>query len=243
MFKPSYAPLSFFNNNSHFCLHQCNCNKNFTEKKFENLSDIKPVESNDKFKIVLVLDESGSMESLKSNMLESMNDLIKEQKQVKGRPATFTLIKFSDNVVTVRENDAVENINLLSTEDYQPNGSTALYDAIGFAVNRFHNERDVLLVIVTDGHENASKKFDKNYVTKKLDEKKKYANWSYVYLSCDLSTFKQGENIGFSKSAACSNVRIDKSGYKDFVNYQLNSAIKNCRQTGISVQAQLNSQY
>ncbi len=73
-------------------------------------------------------------------MLESMNDLIKEQKQVKGRPATFTLIKFSDSVQTIRENEPMEEINLLSQSDYQPNGSTALYDGIGFAINRFRND-------------------------------------------------------------------------------------------------------
>ena len=247
MFKSSFSPFNLFNNQqqAHACVHKCGCGKVFTEQqqKYENLADIKPVESNNKYKIVIVLDESGSMESLKNNMLESMNDLIKEQKQVNGRPATFTLIKFSDSVQTIRENEPMEQINLLSNYDYQPNGSTALYDGIGFAINRFRNERDVLLVVVTDGQENASRTFNKQYVTKKLDEKKKYNNWSYVYLSCDLSTAEQGNSIGFSKSSACSNVQLGKERYDSFVKYQLNSAIKNCREKGTSVQAQLNSTY
>lgn len=246
MYNSGFAPFKMFDTQStHACLHKCGCGKVFTEQttKYEKLSDIRPVESNNKYKIVIVLDESGSMESLKNNMLESMNDLIKEQKQVNGRPATFTLIKFADNVQTIRENEPIEQINLLSNSDYQPNGSTALYDGIGFAINRFRNERDVLLVVVTDGQENASKTFDKQYVTKKLDEKKKYNNWSYVYLSCDLNTAQQGNNIGFGKSAVCSNVQLGKESYDSFVKYQLNSAIKNCRLKGTSVQEQLNSTY
>lgn len=41
-------------------------------------------------------------------MLKLINDLIKEQKQVKDRPSSFTLIKFSDSVQTIRENEPME---------------------------------------------------------------------------------------------------------------------------------------
>lgn len=220
---------------------KCNCNCAHHGCMKSRLEDTSTVESNDKFKIVVVLDESGSMESIRKNMLDSLNDLIKEQKQIKERPATFTLIKFNDKINKKMENMPLEETNLLSSEDYTPNGATALYDAIGYTINRFRNERDVLMVIITDGQENSSKQYNKQYVSTKLDEKKKYNNWSYVYLSCDLQTFEQGTGMGLNNSAFSSNVQIRQESYGSYISKNLNSALSNFRRKGVSVQSQLNS--
>lgn len=202
--------------------------------------DDDPVTSNNFFKIVIVLDESGSMENIRDKMRNSINDLITEQKQVKARPATFTLVKFNSSVNRVIKNKPLDQINNLSSEDYTPNGSTALYDAIGDTINWFRNERDVLMVIVTDGQENASRTYDKRSVNSMIDEKKRHNNWSYVYLSCDLNTFDQGNGIGLKESAFVSNCVVNQERYGDFISKNLNSAISNCRTKGITVQSQLN---
>ena len=70
-----------------------------------------PVTPNNLFKIVIILDESGSMESVRNNMIKSINDLIKEQKQIKERPASFTLVKFNHLVNRVIKNISLEEIN------------------------------------------------------------------------------------------------------------------------------------
>jgi len=218
------------------CRNCCNC----TSCPKDVLDDNSTVASNDKFKIVVILDESGSMGNIRKNMLDSLNDLIREQKQIKERPTTFTLVKFNDKINRKMENVSLEHTNMLTTEDYNPSGSTALYDAIGSTINRFRNERDVLMVIITDGQENASKKFDKQYVSTKLDEKKKYNNWSYVYLSCDLNTFQQGNDMGLVNNAHSSNVQMVAESYGSFISKNLNKAVTNYRQNGMSVQSQLN---
>lgn len=213
---------------------KCKCMNN-------HINDNSTVQSNDKFKIVVILDESGSMETIKNNMLNSLNDLIKEQKEIKERPSTFTLVKFNDKINVKYENFPLEEIKLLKSYDYIPSGSTALYDAIGYTINRFRNERDVLMVIITDGQENSSKKYNKEFVTTKLNEKKKYNNWSYVYLSCDLETFRQGTSIGLGNSFYSSNVQIKQDSYGSYISNNLNNALSNYRKKGISVQSQLNS--
>ena len=204
------------------------------------LDDNSTVPTSNKFKIVVILDESGSMENVRDSMLKSLNDLIREQKQIKERPASFTLVKFSDKVKRIREIEPLETTSLLEYNDYVPSGSTALYDAIGSTINRFRNEKDVLMVIITDGQENASRKYNKSYVNEKIEQMKSKNGWTYVYLSCDISTFQQGQNIGFNNSNFSSNVVRDVKSYGDFLSNNLNSAIGNYRRQGLSVQQQIN---
>ena len=201
----------------------------------------KPVTSNNFFKIVIVLDESGSMGGIKDSMRSSINDLIMEQKQVEGRQATFTLVKFNNKVNRVVENIHLNDVRDIRENEYRPNGTTALYDAIGNTVDWFRNEKDVLMVIVTDGAENSSKSYKKHDITRMIKDKETNNNWSYVYLSCDLNTFAQGNNIGLNESTYASNCVVEQKDYGNFVSQNLNSAISNYRNNGTSVQSQLNS--
>lgn len=201
--------------------------------------DTTPVEHTDKYKIVVVLDESGSMDCIRDSMRTALNGLISEQRTVKERPCNFTLVKFSDNVHRVIKNKPLDQVKSLEQSDYSPNGNTALYDAVGDTINWYRHERDVLMVIITDGQENSSKKYRKDQVLRMIKEKEQYAGWSYVYLSCDLNTAAQGDGIGLSTSKACSNCIVAQSRYGDFIG-NVSEAIKNNRQYNTSVQSQLN---
>lgn len=199
----------------------------------------KPVTIDDFFKIVIVLDESGSMMCIRDQIIKSINDLILEQKQIRERPATFTLVKFSDNVSRTITNRLLTNVQALSYSDYDPSGSTALYDAIGSTIDWFRNEKDVLMVIVTDGQENASKKYTRLQINKMIDEKKEKNNWTYVYLSSDLNTEIQGNNMGLQQSHYTSNCCVQQNNFGKFIGKSLNSAITGYRKGGVSVQSQL----
>ena len=127
----------------------------------------------DYFKIVMIIDESGSMEAIKDKIIKSINDLITEQKQVKERPSTFTLVKFNNTVNRIVKNKNLNDVVTLKSSDYIPSGTTALYDAIGDTIEWFKNEKDVLMVIVTDGQNNSSKNYTKNQVSLMIEQKKK----------------------------------------------------------------------
>jgi hypothetical protein len=190
-------------------------------------------------KIVIVLDESGSMEPIRHQMIGAINDLITEQKKVVGKPATFTLVKFNENINRVMTIKPLKDVNLLTNASYTPSGSTALYDAIGDTIDRFYDVPNVLMVIVTDGQENASKRYKKYEIESLIETQKSKYGWTYVYLSNDLSTFSQGNGIGLKESATVTNKMVDQSGYGKFIGATLNSAIGNYRSKGVSVQSQL----
>lgn len=214
-------------------------NRGNSVNSINSVGRTEPVTFDDFFKIVLILDESGSMEPIRGQIISSINDLIMEQKQIKERPATFTLVKFSDNVEEVIVNKLLTNVKSLAESDYVPSGSTALNDAIGKTIDRFRNEKDVLMVIVTDGHENASRSYTKNQVNKMIADKKANNRWTYVYLSADLSTEVQGNNLGLQSSSYSSNCQVNKNNFGNFIGSSLNAAITNYRQTGVSVQSQI----
>lgn len=232
-----FVDNNFYNNYpTKFPIKKPDVNNNSLDVNNNSLLD-------DYFKIVMVIDESGSMQEIKDKMLKSINDLISEQKQVKERPATFTLVKFNNVINRVVKNKNLSDITLLKTTDYVPSGTTALYDAIGDTIEWFKNEKDVLMVIITDGMNNASKNYTKNQITSMIEQKKRDNNWSYVYLSCDLSTESQGNDMGLKNSSFSANCNISQGAYGDFIGNKLNSAISNFRTKGISVQQQLNGQY
>ncbi len=216
-------------------------NSHLPQRSMKFDEDDTPVTSPDVLKIVIVLDESGSMQPEKERMIKAVNSFIKEQKQVEGKDATFTFVKFNGKAKRVIVNTPFKNAKLLTSEDYNPNGSTALYDTIGSTINWFRNEKDVLMVIVTDGEDTASGIYSKSKIADMIEEKKRKMNWSYVYLSCDLDTFKQGQGIGMYEDAYTSNKMMKQEKLGAYMSTNLNTACTNYRKNGISVQSQLNS--
>jgi Mg-chelatase subunit ChlD len=116
--------------------------------------------------ITLILDRSGSMASIKSDVIAGVNNFINEQKKVPGR-CTLTVVQFDDKdpyEVLIDKKDIADATVLT---DYQPRGWTPLYDAVGRGIvmtgdwlrSLRDNERPekVVFVIMTDGAENHSK--------------------------------------------------------------------------------------
>jgi len=235
----NYFPFSLFSDDDNKSNESRKIVSSTNKPAYLHNNDNKTVSLDGLYKIVIVLDESGSMQPIRSQIIRSINDLITEQKQIEERPATFTLVKFNNNVNRVMTNKLLKNVHNLDSLDYTPNGSTALYDAIGDTIQWFRNEKDVLMVIVTDGQENASTKYTKHQINKLIDEKKLNNNWSYVYLSSDLSTEIQGNNIGLQKSAYSANCQVAHNNFGNYIGNDLNKAISKCRKDGTSVQSQL----
>lgn len=149
--------------------------------------------------IVVVLDRSGSMDSIARPTVEGLNSFIKEQRNAKG-DATMTLVQFDHEYqidYTARPINEVKD--LINGETFRPNGTTALFDAVGKTINDLNTTDDVVFVIITDGHENASREYDQKKVFSLIEEKKKMG-WNFLFLGANQDAIKAGSSMGISAS-------------------------------------------
>jgi hypothetical protein len=193
--------------------------------------------------IVVVLDASGSMSSIQSDVIKSVNEFIRDQQKIKDDNCTFTFVTFSDSVNIGILKTPIENAQTLTTDNYKTTGCTALYKAITDSIKIFENEKDVLMVIVTDGQENASPtEYNRQSVFDLVTKHKNKNGWNFVYLSADLDTFSQGTNIGFGTesfsydsngftncTSGCSNTAVGYSSLAKNISGLCNTAIGDMR--------------
>lgn len=165
-----------------------------------------------RIKVALVLDETGSMMAVKSQTISGVNEYLDGLQADKDTEYLVTLTAFSEPYTykeRVRERYHLlppDRAGRLSEKNYAPNGNTPLYDAIGVTIRSMEAmeadaARDpVLMVIVTDGEENASKEFDLAGVKKLIAEKEKQGNWTFVYLGANQDAWKVGSSLGMRQS-------------------------------------------
>lgn len=164
--------------------------------------------------IVMVLDRSGSMTTMKHNMELAIDNFVKEQKGYSGE-ANFTLVQFDDSVD--RKFDRIP-INSVPYITITPRGSTALYDALGqtidevgkelAALNEDQRPNKVIFVVITDGFENASRTYERSQILDKINHQSSVYNWQFVYLGANQDAIANGASVGFNVDA-CANYSPD----------------------------------
>lgn len=170
--------------------------------------------------ICIVLDASGSMASIEGDTKGSFNSFIKAQKAAGGK-TVFDLYQFSDEVKRL-----VEHVDLATFGDdlmasYKCSGCTALNDAVCIAIDTLGQElaamkeedrpENVLMVIITDGFENASRKFTSKDVKDRITHQTEKYNWEFQYLAANQDAFASGAELGITKDN-CANFVASPSG-------------------------------
>lgn len=182
----------------------------------------------DDTKIVMVLDASGSMNTVKTDIVGSVNSFLDAQKTIIEDKPTFSLLQFG-HVTNWRFVDApLETIPEFKEHMYEIAGGTPLYDSIGAAIQTFDRFNDVSLVIITDGQDNTSTIYSCDRIKKMLAQKKAEQNWDIIYLCADASGFAAGAAMGVTSNFSApqaefaKNIRCDMSSA---VQFQRNSKI------------------
>ena len=164
--------------------------------------------------ITIVLDRSGSMDSVKEDTIGGFNTFLNEQKSAPGT-ATISLHQFDDRFETVIDAKDIKSAEPLTEKTFVPRGSTALYDAVGKAMKitgeRLKNlaESDraekVVFVIITDGHENASKEYSHEKIKEMIEHQKSVYKWEIVFLGAEMDAQSIASDIGITVDNAMSN--------------------------------------
>ena len=153
-----------------------------------------------KLHIAFVLDETGSMHSIKNDTVGGYNEYVNTVRQTQPT-ALFTLVKFNSmRVFKVYRNVPMRHIRPMKHEDYQPAGATPLIDAVVNAIHVAEEEEagdaGVAVVVLTDGEENCSTEFDSSFLRRLIGEKRRQG-WLFTFLGADLDAFKQARVFGF----------------------------------------------
>ncbi len=163
--------------------------------------DKKEINIKEFLNIRLVLDRSGSMASCREITIDSINSFLDDQKKNKIS-GVLTISLFDNRSIDIPvKHLPVRKLEKLNYDFLQPRGSTPLLDAIGLAINELDNDfiqedEKKVLVIVTDGMENASREYDSKAI-KSLIEEKTEQGWLIIYLGADHDAILQSRRFGF----------------------------------------------
>ena len=153
--------------------------------------------------ICFVLDESGSMYNSVDDVIGGFQKLIDEQKGEKNGECIISLYRFSNTVKKDYIGKPVDEVPKLT---YSPSGCTAMNDGVGTAIDEIgkwlsdmdESERPSknMIVIMTDGKENASKEYDFDVVKKKIKHQEEKYSWTFVYMGTNLQDLKDANRLG-----------------------------------------------
>lgn len=152
--------------------------------------------------IIFILDESGSMDSMGNEPVQAVNSFVAKQKEAVKDEATFTLWKFNNHVTKVYDDVPLSEVPEFA--DYKPDSMTALFDAIGMAIDTKKTKGKidgVVCVILTDGKNNASRKYTATSIKALIKEMETEHNWSFIFLGANQDAFEAGGDIGVRNCA------------------------------------------
>lgn len=173
--------------------------------------------------IILLIDRSGSMASIKDDMEGGLKVFIEEQKKLDSK-CLLTYYKFDERFEPEFEGSDIQSIESINIA---PRGMTALYDAIGKSVNltierleklkKTQKPKHVIFVIITDGQENCSKEFSNAHVKLLIEKQTKDSSWNFVYLGANQDAFGNGQSMGIQGASAMT-YTTSSAGIKNMLN-------------------------
>ena len=172
-----------------------------------NLAKPSKASNKERVKIWFLLDRSGSMSNLAEDVVGGFNQFVTEQGNKPGH-AKMSAIQFDDNdpFEIIIDAQRVGQIPPLTSDIFQPRGLTPLYDAIGQLISRADERiadreasdeptEDQLVIVFTDGLENASRKFSQTQVFELIRDRRDQ-DWTFVFMGTNQDSYEEGHKIG-----------------------------------------------
>ena len=143
--------------------------------------------------VIAILDMSGSMSGKEDDTRGGFNAFVKDaqaDQSAEGGKVTLSLTCFDTEFIQVYGPTDIQRVKPIGPEEYTPRGSTALLDAIGLTIAplSFPKAEKVLVYIVTDGYENASREWT-NDTIKAVIEAKEKEGWEFLFIGAGLDAW------------------------------------------------------
>ena len=156
---------------------------------------------------LIILDESGSMSDVRHQTISGCNETLnsirntaKDQPEIKQFVSIFCFDNTNSRYIF--KNVPVEETRDLTTADYCPNSCTPLYDAIGYTVSQLRkliidSDSVAVVTIITDGYENASRRWNHHSVVELIDSLKK-KGWVFTFIGANIDVEQTARGLGIN---------------------------------------------
>ena len=189
--------------------------------------------------IVCILDRSGSMSSLVEDTIGGYNSFIDKQKKESGT-AEVTTILFDNEYEKISDAVNLNDVKELTSAEYYARGTTALLDAVGMTITELFGKmekenicpekRRVIVMIMTDGKENASMEYSKSMVKSLIEKTQTDYHWNYIFMGANIDSAAEAGAIGIKREHSA-NYSHDKKGVaKTFA--MMDNAVESMRKSG-----------
>ena len=167
--------------------------------------------------VAMVLDKSGSMAVVRGAVIDGYNGYLEELREAdraNGSQTRFWLTLFDTQFEQVWAGKRLDTVPPLDLDHYNPDGMTALYDAIAHTILETDRnlsqagdvEMKVLVVVLTDGAENSSQEYNAAALSALVAKYEARENWTFVYLGAGHETLEEArveaERIGVKRENA-----------------------------------------
>ena len=181
--------------------------------------------------LIFILDRSGSMAGLEADTIGGFNSLLAKQKKEPGETLVSTVLFDSESQV-IHDRVPLGKVRPMTDQEYYVRGCTALLDAVGGAIHHIGNvhkyarREDVpektLVIITTDGMENASSRYSYEQVSSMIQRQKEKHGWEFLFLGANIDAAAEAKRFGIAPERAV-DYHCDKKGTA--LNYQVLSDV------------------
>ena len=151
--------------------------------------------------------------------------------------AFFTAILFDNHYEILYNHINIHEVPHLTDKEYFARGSTALLDALGKMISEvskrqsgYAHEIKTLAVIITDGLDNASRKYNIKTIYSMINEQQSKHNWEFIFLGADIDSVRTAQSIGISQARAGNFIKTSEGIRGKFNN--ISQTVSHFRESG-----------
>ena len=173
----------------------------------------------------ILVDKSGSMSDCIDQTINGFNEQVAKIREMElefpEQQMTIGLTTFNTRVSHLYYMKPVEHAYKMDERNYQPDGSTAMLDAMAETMKELSqlqqqsNEQiptTVVMVILTDGYENASRRYTLKNVKEMVEEREASGTWTFSFLGATLDAVDVAEQMSIRRENSIAFEKRDMKG-------------------------------